>query len=70
MLPRQVKLDRGRFENKTNGGSLMKESKNTTVTEQHYESPNFEVIAYETQDIITASGVYGDNDFSDPWGKL
>ncbi len=34
-----------------------------------YESPNIEIIEYETNDVITVS-VYGDNDFSDPWGIL
>lgn len=34
-----------------------------------YESPNLEVIEYETEDVITVSG-FGDNDFTDPWGKL
>ena len=35
-----------------------------------YESPNLEVIEYETEDVITVSGTYGDNDFQDPWGQM
>lgn len=33
-----------------------------------YESPEFEVSFYETEDVITTS--YGDNDFADPWGNF
>jgi len=35
-----------------------------------YESPNLEVIEYETEDVITTSANYGDNDFQDPWGQM
>ncbi len=37
-----------------------------------YESPVFDIVEYETEDVITTtgSGNYGDNDFSDPWGKI
>ncbi len=35
-----------------------------------YESPNLEVIEYETEDVITTSTPYGDNDFTDPWGQM
>ncbi len=32
-----------------------------------YESPELEINVYETEDVITASNPYGDNDFRDPW---
>lgn len=36
-----------------------------------YESPVLEVVEYESEDVITnGSANYGDNDFSDPWGKI
>ena len=35
-----------------------------------YVSPEFDIVEYETEDIITTSAGYGDNDFSDPWGKI
>lgn len=35
-----------------------------------YETPELEVIVYETEYAITDSANYGDNDFSDPWGKI
>ena len=35
-----------------------------------YESPVFDIVEYETEDVITVSVGYGDNDFSDPWGKI
>ena len=35
-----------------------------------YESPILDVIVYEAEDVVTASGLYGDNDFKDPWGKV
>ena len=48
--------------NNQEGGIYMKEI---------YESPVLEVVEYETEDVITnGSGNYGDNDFSDPWGKI
>lgn len=34
-----------------------------------YESPILDVIAYETEDVITTS-IVGDNDFEDPWGAF
>ena len=44
------------------GGIYMKEI---------YESPVLEVVEYETEEVITnGSSTYGDNDFSDPWGKI
>lgn len=33
-----------------------------------YEAPELQVVCYETEDIVTASGL--DNDFSDPWGVI
>ena len=37
-----------------------------------YESPILEVVEYETEEITNANSSvnYGDNDFSDPWGKI
>ena len=35
-----------------------------------YESPVLEVVEYETEDVITVSASYGDNDFQEPWGKM
>ncbi len=37
-----------------------------------YESPELEVVEYESEDVITVndSTNYGDNDFFDPWGKV
>lgn len=34
-----------------------------------YETPAFDVIEYETEDVITTSG-FGDNDLKDPWGDF
>lgn len=36
---------------------------------EFYQSPEFDIVEYETEDIITVSIEFGDNDFADPWGK-
>lgn len=35
-----------------------------------YQTPEFEIVSYESEDVVTVSVGYGDNDFSDPWGKI
>ncbi len=35
-----------------------------------YQTPEIEIVSYEAEDVITTSITYGDNDFSDPWGKI
>ncbi len=36
-----------------------------------YQTPEFEIVSYESEETITStSGLYGDNDFIDPWGKI
>lgn len=39
------------------------------TNKEAYVCPELEVIAYETEDVITTSG-FGDNDLSDPWGEF
>ncbi len=35
-----------------------------------YQTPEFELLSYESEDVVTMSVAYGDNDFSEPWGKI
>ena len=35
-----------------------------------YESPIFDVVEYETEDVITTSMAAFDNEFDNPWGKI